>query len=419
MSDDNMPGDDHLSGSDVLEDWNSPIVPACSCDTDYVCDGDLALLGQLVRLLTEATALFPTVIEDVLRVDELGQALDITHRIATDTFSAASLLNHRAALAQSWASGPSRPTGIHGRHAEAVRGGHPRISPTNPPVVVPPPQPADVPPYLPAMERTQCTGLTKSGGRCRNRVMYFPDDGTSADHCLQHASATELKHRDGLQAAQNDYVDAVATQWFLRDVMELPDTAQYALEPVEIPVLRNPAAGSDVAVSVQLETAQALVRLISLEFPYKKKVAPKLVRTLLPDVLFAFTTVRRATDTMLATLDVTDNWVVEWELAGEIASQSAERIAEVTATTLAMIEPATADIIKTRDHGPGELAALIRVTGSVLWGALHTIESITNDQRLRHAASEAEEAADLIWKLFGDDEQRQAAITLLTEPVGE
>jgi hypothetical protein len=170
----------------------------CTCDVNYVCSGDLALLRQLVRILAEASSLFPAVPDGVPILDELDEALRHARWAAREAYTAASLLNQEAALAESWAAGPSRHRGMQARHEEAIRKGHPRVEPA------PVPQTSERPAggfdlsVLPG-ERSHCAGWTRAGDRCKSPVMYI--GSKDAKHCFQHATVAEHADRRAAEAA--------------------------------------------------------------------------------------------------------------------------------------------------------------------------------------------------------------------------
>jgi hypothetical protein len=170
----------------------------CTCDADYVCSGDVALLGQLVRILAEASSLFPAAPDSVPILDELDEALRHAGWAAREAYTVASLLNQEAALAESWAAGPSRPRGIQARHEEAIRKGHPCVEQALVPQTIERPAGGFDLSILPG-ERTHCAGRTRAGDRCKSPVMYI--GSKDAKHCFQHATVAEHTDRRAAEAA--------------------------------------------------------------------------------------------------------------------------------------------------------------------------------------------------------------------------
>jgi hypothetical protein len=167
----------------------------CTRDVDYVCSGDLALLRQLVRILAEASSVFPAVLDGVPIFDELDEALRHARRAAREAYTVAALLNQEAELAENWAAGPARPGGIQARHEEAVRKGQPCVDP--PPVSQTIEGPAGEFSILP--ERSRCAGRTRAGDRCKSPVMHI--GGKDAKHCFQHATVAEHAYRRAAESA--------------------------------------------------------------------------------------------------------------------------------------------------------------------------------------------------------------------------
>ncbi|MFI8977228.1 hypothetical protein ACIGO9_30395 [Nocardia asteroides] len=377
----------------------------CTCEADFVCDRELAVLGQIARLLTEATALTPALFARSMNLRELAQQLNIAREEATYAHSAASLLNSRADLAVAWYPGPSSPSGIHARHAQAVREGALQAIEDLPRLAIVPPYFHEAPPPL-AQDRPQCQGITRAGKQCRNRAMYFPDDGNSADHCERHATRGEAARRKSLRALDGDHVADVVALWQRRDATELaPDVGPW-------PPSSGPRAASSAHLvrPIASEIMAIIPRLYNFrdDHRYRSLIPQSQIRASLTDCCAGFRVVQRAADTVVATFDPTGGpWQVECELAEIVAAEAAQGLAEFISTSPPAFQPLDDDIALFRGEGPERLVELIGALVDAIWSVLHMAWAGTDDDELKIAARRGQVGADPLCGLFSEAPQRR------------
>ena len=202
--------------------------------SEWASPAAVELLDELVVIADECTAVLVFLSEEAdLYLDELSMVVEGLREYSTEALKAASLLNVRAPLSESWATGRSRPRGILARHSEAVKRGAVRVKPSLP---VRGSREGTLESTLDESqnwtgERPGCEAVAKSTGRpCSNSAIYV-GGGQFAAHCYGHLDEAERnrysEHQDRVAEDQrrrrSDEVDRlvadgrmVASDWLDR-----------------------------------------------------------------------------------------------------------------------------------------------------------------------------------------------------------
>lgn len=407
---------DAASLQQIVATINAP----CECEEDYVCDAELRLLGQLARLLTEATALFPAVVANAMRLDDLDTALRGAALFAREAYSAASMLNQRAPLARSWAAGPSRPRGIRGRHFHAVSEGHTPVTPAPVPEAIQAPrEPQLAARAIPRDARPQCAGTTQAGAQCKNPVIVF-DDGSTASRCGTHLQGEEREHRildRGTGSRDTSrYIGAIAMQWLVRDFNEIRPEGPINL--AEIPESAQHPVQSIDDVAPLLNAAVEKVEAIGRSVVYKDRIDSLRMPRMLSPVVEAFSAIEAAGRALLAPLGPSDDWVLEHELVETVAGTACDELAAATNIVRPHIVWPEGTSATSASFDPDALTAAIKRAAEASWCALHALESATDAPLLREAIIDASEHADAISDLVDEDQDRRAErVRDLTTPL--